>query len=267
MALGESETVSVQAFRSSLEPMDRTTVFTDGAAKGNPGPGGWGAIVVTPNETVTELGGGSPHTTNTKMELSGAIAAFEAVADIPRPVSVYTDSTYLIQGITQWVWGWRKKGWRTATGGDVLNRDLWERLFALTSARKPAVIDWHWVRGHVGTAGNERCDEIAVGFALQQPPYLYRGPLDGYQIDVLTVPHETALPQRRAAAAGSSVTTKTKAYSYLSVVDGVPMRHATWAECEQRVKGRSGARYKKTTSAAEEGAILRDWGVSLKPHV
>jgi ribonuclease HI len=84
---------------------------------------------------------------------------------------------------------------------------------------------------------------------------------------VLTVPHETALPRRPAAAAGSSGTTKTKAHSYLSVVDGVPMRHATWAECEQRVKGRSGARYKKTTSAADEGAILRDWGVSLKPHV
>lgn len=247
--------------------MNRTIVFTDGAAKGNPGPGGWGAVIVAPSETVTELGGGSPHTTNNKMELSGAIAAFEAIADTPGPISVYTDSTYLIQGITQWVWGWRKKGWRTATGGDVLNRDLWERLFALTSARKPAGIEWHWVRGHVGTAGNERCDEIAVAFALQEPADLYRGPLDGYQIDVLTVPHDTALPQRRAATAGNGGTTKTKAYSYLSVVDGVPMRHATWAECEQRVKGRSGARYKKTTSASEEGAILHDWGVSLKPHV
>ena len=238
-------------------------VFTDGAAKGNPGPGGWGAIIVTPDAMVAELGGGSPHTTNNKMELSGAIAALEAVAAVPGPVTIYTDSTYLIQGITQWVWGWRKKGWRTASGGDVLNRELWERLFALTSARGPKGLDWRWVRGHVGTAGNERCDEIAVAFAVQEPPDLYHGPLAGYPIDVLTVPSEASLPNR-----GRSASTpgggKAKAYSYLSVVDGVPMRHATWAECEQRVRGRSGARYKKATSAAEEGTILRSWGVNLE---
>jgi ribonuclease HI len=242
--------------------MDCTTVFTDGAAKGNPGPGGWGAIVVTRDEIVTELGGGSPHTTNNKMELSGAIAALEKIAHVAGRVAIYTDSTYLIHGITQWVWGWRKKGWRTATGGEVLNRDLWEQLFALTTARGPKDIDWHWVRGHVGTAGNERCDEIAVAFALQQPPNLYRGPLQGYHIDALTVPDNTSLPKRPAVSAGSTAT-KAKAYSYLSVVDGVAMRHATWAECELRVKGRSGARYKKATSAADEGTILRDWGVSL----
>jgi ribonuclease HI len=242
--------------------MDRTTVFTDGAAKGNPGPGGWGAITITTDDMVAELGGGSPHTTNNKMELSGAIAAFEAIADVPGPVRIYTDSTYLIQGITQWVWGWRKKGWRTAAGGEVLNRDLWERLFALTSARGRNGIDWRWVRGHIGTAGNERCDEIAVAFALQRPPALYRGPLDGYSIDVQTVPEDTALPERSASGASSGAN-KPKAYSYLSVIDGVAMRHATWSECEQRVKGRSGARFKKATSAAEEQAILRDWGVSL----
>jgi ribonuclease HI len=243
--------------------MDRTTVFTDGAAKGNPGPGGWGAIIVTPDAIVAELGGGSPHTTNNKMELSGAISALEEIADVPGPVTIYTDSTYLIHGITQWVWGWRKKGWRTATGAGVLNRDLWERLLALTSARGPKGIDWRWVRGHAGTAGNERCDEIAVAFALQQPPHLYRGPLQKYQIDVLTVPDETSRPKRPAASGGNRGATTAKAYSYLSVVDGVPMRHATWAECERRVKGRSGARYKKATSAADEGTILRDWGVSL----
>ena len=244
--------------------MNRMTLFTDGAAKGNPGPGGWGAIVVTPEDLVIELGGGSPHTTNNKMELSGAIAAFEKIATVPGPVRIYTDSTYLIQGITQWVFGWRKKGWRTATGGEVLNRDLWERLFALTSARGAKGIDWHWVRGHVGTAGNERCDEIAVAFASKEPPDLYRGPLEGYPIDVLTVPDETSLPKRRLTSAANGNGTKAKPYSYLSVVDGVPMRHATWAECEQRVKGRAGARYKKAASPADEGAILRDWGVSLK---
>jgi ribonuclease HI len=240
--------------------MDRTTVFTDGAAKGNPGPGGWGAIIVTPDAMVSEYGGGSPHTTNNKMELSGAIAALDAIGDVPGPVGIYTDSTYLIQGITQWVWGWRKKDWRTATGRAVLNRDLWEQLFALTNARGPKGINWCWVRGHVGTAGNERCDEIAVAFAEQRRPALYQGPLRDYQTDVLTVPDEISLPTRSVATAGSA--TKAKPYSYLSLVDGMPMCHATWAECEQRVKGRSGARFKKALNIGDEEAILREWGVS-----
>jgi ribonuclease HI len=232
-------------------------LFTDGAAKGNPGPGGWGAIVVTPEGSVTELGGGSPHTTNNKMELGGAIAALRHVADRPEPVAIYTDSTYLIQGITQWVWGWRKRGWKTAQGTDVLNRDLWEELSTLTGARARGSIDWRWVRGHVGTPGNERCDEIAVAFAAQQPPELYDGPLTGYDRPILDVPDDTAVPERRS----SSSTPKVAAYSYLSVVGGVPMRHSTWADCEQRVKGQSGARFKKTASADDEAAILRGWGI------
>lgn len=235
-------------------------MFTDGAAKGNPGPGGWGAIVVTVERQVTELGGGAPHTTNNKMELSGAIAALEHAATLPGRVAVYTDSTYLIQGITQWVWGWRKRGWKTAQGGDVLNRDLWERLSALTAARGPRGVDWRWVRGHEGTPGNERCDAIAVAFALGTPIVLYDGPLEGYAHDVLTVPSETSLPAR-SSTSGAGRAAPSKAHSYVSVVGGVPMRHATWPECERRVKGQAGARFKKATSAADEAAILRGWGV------
>jgi ribonuclease HI len=240
--------------------LNGTLVFTDGAAKGNPGPGGWGAIVVTADRMVIELGGGAPHTTNNKMELSGAIAALEQVADRRQRITVYTDSTYLIQGITQWVWGWRQKGWRTASGGEVLNRDLWERLFELASARGPKAIDWRWVRGHVGTAGNERCDEIAVAFAMKQPPDLYRGPLDRYPIDVLTVPDDTSVPKRADGASKSRA--KAAPYSYLSLVNGELMRHTTWADCERRVKGRAGARYKKAISAADEAAILREWNIT-----
>jgi ribonuclease HI len=232
-------------------------LFTDGAAKGNPGPGGWGAIVVAPEGHVVELGGGSPHTTNNKMELGGAIAALQHVADRPEPVAIYTDSTYLIQGITQWVWGWRKRGWKTAQGTDVLNRDLWEELSALTGARARGSIDWRWVRGHVGTAGNERCDEIAVSFAVQRPAELYDGPLDAYPLPILDVPLETAVPERRA----SSSAPKAAPYSYVSVIGGVPMRHTTWADCERRVKGQAGARFKKSVSAADESAILRSWGI------
>jgi len=238
-------------------PESPIILFTDGAAKGNPGPGGWGAIVLTPEHHVTELGGGSPHTTNNKMELGGAIAALQHVADRPEPVAIYTDSTYLIQGITQWVWGWRKRGWKTASGTDVLNRDLWEELSALTGARARGSIDWRWVRGHVGTPGNERCDEIAVAFAAQSAIELYDGPLAGYDRPLLEVPSETAVPERRS----SSSTPKAAAYSYLSVVGGVPMRHSTWADCERRVKGQPGARFKKSANAADESAILRGWGI------
>lgn len=241
-----------------MSRIDHTIVFTDGAAKGNPGPGGWGAIVVTPDRTVNELGGGSPHTTNNKMELSGAIAALEHTAGQPGLVAIYTDSTYLIQGITQWIWGWRKRDWRTAQGAEVLNRDLWQRLADLVAARGARNIDWRWVRGHIGTPGNERVDQIAVAFALRQPALLYAGPIDGYAIDILQVPDDTAMPKRSAPGQGASKSAA--AHSYLSVVDGVPMRHATWAECERRVKGRSGARFKKSTSAADESAILREWG-------
>jgi len=242
-------------------------VFTDGAATGNPGPGGWGAIVVAADHRVTELGGGSPHTTNNKMELSGVIAALQHIANQPGPVAIYTDSTYVIQGITQWVWGWRKRGWKTAQGGDVLNRDLWEQLSSLVSARARGDVAWHWVRGHVGTPGNERADQISVAFARQQSADLYDGPLDGYALPILQLPDETSLPKRPAGS--SSAKTKSAAYSYLSVVDGVAMRHVTWAECEGRVKGRSGARFKKATSAADESAILRGWGIDpslVDPH-
>jgi ribonuclease HI len=232
-------------------------LFTDGAAKGNPGPGGWGALVVMPEGRVVELGGGSPHTTNNKMELSGAIAALRYVADRPEPVAIYTDSTYLIQGITQWVWGWRKRGWKTAQGTDVLNRDLWEELSALTGARPRNNIDWRWVRGHEGTAGNERCDEIAVSFAAQRPAELYDGPLDSYPRPILDVPLDTAVPERRQTSSAA----KAAPYSYVSVIGGVPMRHTTWADCERRVKGQAGARFKKAMSAADESAILRSWGI------
>jgi ribonuclease HI len=238
-------------------------VFTDGAAKGNPGPGGWGVVVVTPDGRVTELGGRAEHSTNNRMELTGAINGLAEVQAVPGPVAVYTDSTYVIQGIRQWIWGWRSRGWRTATGTEVLNRDLWERLSGLVDARGKGGITWHYVRGHVGTPGNERVDAIADGFAQRQDVQLYRGPLDSYPLPILDLPEDTDVPPRRTGSSSRSSSnggSKT-AHSYLSVVDGTAMRHATWADCERRVKGRSGARFKKATSAGDEVAILRSWNI------
>lgn len=237
----------------------RTVVFTDGSSKGNPGPGGWGVVIISADGLVRELGGGAPLTTNNKMELTGAIEALTALRADDRPLDIYTDSTYVIQGIREWIHGWRRRGWKTATGAEVMNRDLWEALSNLTSSRGPRNISWHYVRGHVGTPGNERVDRIADAFATSQPMPLYEGPLADYPVDdIMHLPDDTAVPPRKTSASGGA---KAAAYAYLSVVDGTPMRHATWAECEARVKGRSGARFKKATSAADQEAILKGWGV------
>ncbi len=230
-------------------------VFADGAAKGNPGPGGWGVVIVTPSGQVTELGDGTRHTTNNRMELTAVIEALGHLRGSPGPVAFYTYSTYVIRGIREWIHGWRRRGWKTAAGSDVLNRDLWEALGALLATRGPdGKVTWHYVRGHTGIPGNERVDEIAHGWATGRPIALHQGPLVRYPIAVLDIPEDTCLPERGARTAPRI------AHSYLSVVDGQPMRHASWAECERRVKGRPGARFKKATSSTDEAAILRQWG-------
>ena len=235
-----------------------TVVFTDGAAKGNPGPGGWGVVILTTDGQVLELGGGAAPTTNNRMELTGAIQALMHLRDTRGPLAVYTDSTYVINGIREWIWGWRKRGWKTASGGDVVNREQWEQLWNLIVARGKGAIEWHYVRGHSGIPGNERVDEIADGFAVGRGIDLYSGPVTGYPRRLLDLPADTSVPTRPAGATTGGKP-KAAAYSYLSVVDGKPMRHATWTECEARVKGRSGARFKKAVSKADEAAILRGW--------
>lgn len=232
-------------------------IFTDGACSGNPGPGGWGAVVVTPEGKVDELGGSAEATTNNQMELAGAIEALKFIKNIDLPVVLFTDSTYVIRGITQWVWAWRQRGWKTAEGNEVQNRDLWEKLMRLTAARGPeGKVQWLYSRGHVGTPGNERCDEIAVAFSHQQWVDLYSGSLLKYSIAIHDLPEDTTLPEMRPKAE------KKAAYSYLSYVHGEVWRHKDWASCERRVKGQSGAKFKKTTSAEDESAILKEWGVS-----
>ncbi len=235
-------------------------IFVDGACSGNPGPGGWGAIVATPQGEVTELGGGDRQTTNNRMEIQGTISALAHVADQPGPVAVFTDSVYVIKGITQWVWGWRNRDWKTAEGKDVANPELWKRLIALTAARGAGnKVEWHWVKGHSGIPGNERVDEIAVAYSKGARVSLYRGSLLQYDIALYDLPNDTSLPEPREIPKGP----KAKAYSYLSLLGGKPERHSTWAECERRVKGQSGAKFKKAMSASEEADILRSWGVRL----
>jgi len=196
------------------------------------------------------------------MELTGPIEALSYLRSVPGRVAIYTDSTYVIRGIQEWIPNWKRRGWRTLDGKDVVNRELWERLWDLVQDRRNPV-EWHYVRGHTGIPGNERVDEIATTFALRDNPGLYEGPLTDYGLNILDIPSDTGLPR----STGSSASNKNKkAFSYLSVVDGVPMRHSNWAECEQRVKGRSAARFKKAMSAQDEIEILKSWGVQLRPE-
>jgi ribonuclease HI len=233
-------------------------IFCDGACTGNPGPGGWGAIVATPDGQVHELGNGAPQTTNNRMEMIAVISALEYVKDQTGPVAVYTDSVYVIRGITQWIWGWKSRGWKTANGDEVANQDLWEWMHRVVSARKgKSAIEWHYVRGHVGIAGNERVDEIAVEYAAGRKPRLYSGPLIKYSIPIHDIPDDTSLPEMKERPA------KVAAHSYLSLVDGQLRRHADWKDCESLVKGRSGAKFKKATSAADEKNIVESWGKRL----
>ncbi|MFN4283048.1 MAG: ribonuclease HI [Alphaproteobacteria bacterium] len=130
--------------------------FTDGACSGNPGPGGWGAVLRW-RGAEKELKGGEAQTTNNRMELMAAIAALESLTR-PLPVDLYTDSQYLRQGITGWIHGWKKNGWKTADRKPVKNVDLWQRLEAAANLHQ---VRWHWVKGHSGHPENERADALA----------------------------------------------------------------------------------------------------------
>jgi ribonuclease HI len=132
------------------------TIFTDGACSGNPGPGGYGAVLIAKGHR-KEIMGGEAMTTNNRMELMAAIAALEALKR-PSAVELHTDSQYLRLGITQWLKGWKRNGWRTAARQPVKNDDLWRRLDEAASRHR---IDWRWVKGHAGHDGNERADELA----------------------------------------------------------------------------------------------------------
>lgn len=232
------------------------SIFTDGACSGNPGPGGWGAIIATPDGKVLELGGREEPTTNNRMELGGVIASLRAVSGMPGVALVHSDSTYVIEGITKWILGWKRRGWTTAAGDPVKNEDLWRTLEALVAERGRGGVQWRWVKGHSGHDANERCDEIAVALAKRLPIDLYEGPLLSYPYGSLLPSEAKALPVRpkdRKAADSRPV-------SYISLLNGEVQRHATWGECEARVKGRP-AKFKKVRSEEEAAEARRSWGL------
>ena len=235
---------------------DQITIFTDGSSRGNPGPGGWGSVVVH-GDHVIELGGDERETTNNRMELMAAIQGIKEIGNWRleigdhAKVTVFTDSSYVINGITTWVKGWKRNGWQTKTKQDVLNRDLWEKLDELTA---DLAVKWQYVGGHVGILGNERCDHIATAFADGMQIKLYDGALLAYDLpNVLDISLDEARQTKKSSDSSHS---RAKAYSYVSNVQGIIETHHTWPECEKRVKGTKGARYKKAIDAADEARII-----------
>lgn len=237
-------------------------IYTDGSSRGNPGPGGWGAIIAR-QDRVTEIGRGDKYTTNNKMEIVGAIEALSYVRKLGGmyTIGMYVDSQYVINGITKWVFGWQKNGWRNSQKEAVANRELWEPFIQIVVdlQKSGCKISWHYIPGHVGIAGNDRADIIATMFADEEDPKLFDGPREKYEVDLVAHAGDPKLLASKNAKSKSS--SGVKAYSYLSLVNGKLEKHASWAECEKRVKGVRGVKYKKSVSAEDEHAIIKNWGV------
>ncbi|MFC1721207.1 ribonuclease HI [Patescibacteria group bacterium] len=233
---------------------NKTIIYTDGSSLGNPGPGGWGAIVLLVDGNVTELGGAEKDTTNNRMEMTAIIEALSFVKEKDSKIILHTDSSYTINGITKWIHGWQKNGWTKKDKGEVLNKDLWQKLLVVVEGLD---IEWKHVSGHVGTPGNERADTIATSFAETKSLNLYTGAYESYGIDLFVEEDE----EKKAARSAGKARSKAKAYSYLSLVDGEFKKHKTWAECEACVKGTAGARFRKALSAEDEKEIMKEWGV------
>lgn len=241
--------------------MKTIVLYSDGACSGNPGPGGWGAVLGLPNQQVIELGGRELNTTNNQMELQGLIAGLDYVKDISfEEMRCYTDSSYILNGVLKWMKGWSTRGWKNAEGKEIANKLYWIKLQSLLAHFAGKKIKWFYVRGHTGVAGNERCDEIAVAFSHNNHIDLYQGENTYYGFDVFKPPVTEAIPE-------NSFKKKEPASSpayYLSLKNGILERHATWPECEQRVKGAPGVKFKKVKNRAEEEQILKGWGHANK---
>ncbi len=225
--------------------MKEVEIYCDGSAIGNPGSGGWGAVVAD-KARVKEIGDSEAHTTNNRMELTAPREALKLIKTRAK-ITLHTDSQYVINGITKWVFGWQKNNWQTKDKKDVLNKELWQELVVVSEKHN---VNWKHVKAHSGIALNERVDMIANGFARKEEVKLYYGSLTKYKEFLKGMP--------KARVVSSSSSRKGKAYSYVSLVDEKIMVHATWTECENRVKGKQ-AKFKKVLTKMEEKNLVAEW--------
>jgi len=231
------------------------TIYTDGAARNNPGRAGWGAVIINSLQAhVVELGGFFPHATNNQMELTGAIEALRYVSHhsqfLGEKIILFTDSSYVINGMKKWVHGWQKNGWQTSQKKDVENKKLWEELLKLSLKQD---IEWLYVRGHSGVPLNERTDSIATSYADSRYETLYDGPASAYTVSLEPMKQVSEL---------SSLKKKTSKTGYYIVVKNKSVsRYETWTQCEGAVKGITNVKYKKVTNKHEEKVFLKMIGM------
>ena len=225
-------------------------LISDGACRGNPGPGGWGMILVTPEGHVTEFGGQETESTNNRMELMGFYRGLQEVFKRAKKYPADTvvahaisDSKYVLDNAEKFAHVWKRNGWKLASGGEVKNQEMWEKVVKGIEEFKKAgyLIEYELVKGHAGNEGNERADQIAVGFSRNEPVDLYDGALEKYPVNVKT------------GAAFQPV--------YLSFVGGQLKRHQTWDQCQKETTGKAGAKFKKVKNRLEEDDALRAWGL------
>ena len=228
-------------------------IYTDGACRKNPGPGGWGSLIIL-KDKYYELGGYSPQTTNNIMEMTAAVEALKSVKNQIDQITLYTDSEYLRKGITGWIKNWKRNGWKTKNGGDVKNRELWQELEQLDDAR----ITWKWVKGHADDANNNRVDEIARTYSHNKPVPLRTGSSDEF------APPEkkTGKPQTDSNEPKFDFPKIYSVKKYLSLVRGELQRHNDWESCKMRTHGASGAKFKGHKNYGDELETAKGWGFS-----
>lgn len=234
-------------------------IYTDGASRGNPGPGGWAAVIIAGDHAM-EIAGSAAVATNNQMELAAveAVLADSGALSWDGPVVVYSDSMYAINGLTKWAKGWERNGWITSTKTPVENKGQWQNLLSLMK-QYGTRISIEKVKGHAGDLYNERCDELAVDAALGKNPTLFSGTVADYKTFLDEQGYSEIGAGKLSAAKKPSSKKGEAAYSYVSLVDGVVHADKTWSACEQRVKGKKGAKYKKVFSKDEETALMQDY--------
>jgi ribonuclease HI len=228
-------------------------IYTDGASRGNPGPGGWAAVILV-GDMAMEISGAEKRATNNQMELAGVLATLSDSAALAHKgnVIVHSDSAYVVNGLNSWVWGWEKKGWITMQKTPVENKDVWMKLLALLKKYGDRLAITK-VSGHAGELYNERCDELAVAAALGEKQKHFKGTLKDYEVFL----HETGTTAKKATPKKKK--NDAPAYSYVSLVDGKVYADKTWAACEKRVKGKKGVAFKKVFSKVEETELMQDY--------
>ena len=230
-------------------------IYTDGSSRGNPGPGGWGSVVATPQH-VYELAGFAQKTTNNRMELMAVVKSLQFLLTHKQseyPIFLHTDSQYFKNGFEKWMYGWADRKWLTSKKEPVLNQDLWQELLQLKPLFPRLVI--HHVRGHVGVAGNERADVLATTAADDQTEISQKSSRANYQVELKIMPASSTSSTKPKSKSKSSG----KAFCYLSLVSGKLIEHDNWADCEARVKGQKGAKYRRANSAVDRDEIISSW--------